>query len=172
MDMKSKIKTFKEICYICSKLQKQGKKVVFVHGFFDIMHKGHILLFNEAKKFSDILVIGVDSKRNSSVLKRSRKIMNSDKERAYVVANIIPVDYCFIMPSMSSKEVPNKNKPQFYTEIYKRLEPNVVASCLTSDKEGGLLRKEQAKSAGIKFVDIKLKFKISTSKIIDFFGFS
>ena len=38
-------------------LRKNGKRVVFTNGCFDILHPGHIKVFQEAKKYGEILVV-------------------------------------------------------------------------------------------------------------------
>ena len=35
------------------------KKIVMCHGVFDLLHLGHILHFEEAKKMGDILIVSV-----------------------------------------------------------------------------------------------------------------
>ena len=43
------------------KLQREGKKVVFTNGVFDILHIGHLTYLEEAKSMGDVLVVGVNS---------------------------------------------------------------------------------------------------------------
>ena len=45
--------------------KKQGKKIVFTNGCFDILHPGHVDLLARAKKLGDILVIGLNSDESS-----------------------------------------------------------------------------------------------------------
>jgi cytidyltransferase-like protein len=165
-----KLITFKQARKLSEGLKSAGKRTVFVHGFFDLIHIGHIKLFAEAKKRGDTLFVGVDSKFNSKILKRKRSILNSDKDRAFVISSVCYVDYCFVLPSMSKSEKLTEDKPVFYVDVYKKLQPDVVVSCMATDREGGLLRKQQAYSAGIKFINIKLRSRVSTSKMVIFFG--
>ena len=51
--IKNKIVTLNDLSNIRKKYL--NKKIVLVHGVFDIVHKGHIEYFREAKKFGDIL---------------------------------------------------------------------------------------------------------------------
>ncbi len=166
----NKIKKFEDICRICKKLHKDNKRVVFCHGFFDILHWGHISLFIRAKRLGDVLIVGVDSYANSITLKRPRELINTDKNRINVISYITPVDYCFVMPTINHNKTPSRNQPEFYTDIYKTLKPDIVASCLATDSDGGLLRIKQAKFARIRFVNIKLKDDLSTSKIVDYYS--
>ena len=40
-------------------LKRKGKKIVLVHGVFDLVHLGHIYYFQEAKSNGDILVVSI-----------------------------------------------------------------------------------------------------------------
>jgi rfaE bifunctional protein nucleotidyltransferase chain/domain len=40
-------------------LSKEGKKIVYCHGCFDLIHPGHIKHFQAAKKMGDVLVVTV-----------------------------------------------------------------------------------------------------------------
>ena len=55
--IKNKIVTLNDLSNIRKKYL--NKKIVLVHGVFDIVHKGHIEYFREAKKFGDILIASV-----------------------------------------------------------------------------------------------------------------
>ena len=41
-------------------LKKEGKKIVFTNGCFDILHVGHTRYLREAKKEGDILILAKD----------------------------------------------------------------------------------------------------------------
>ena len=41
------------------KLRRNKKKIGLVHGVFDIIHVGHLLYFEEAKKKVDFLIVSV-----------------------------------------------------------------------------------------------------------------
>ena len=55
----SKIINFKNIASLRKNLNK--KKIVMCHGVFDLLHLGHIIHFEEAKKMGDILIVSVTS---------------------------------------------------------------------------------------------------------------
>ena len=44
--------------------KKNGKKVVFTNGCFDILHIGHVTYLNEAKRQGHILIVGVNSDKS------------------------------------------------------------------------------------------------------------
>ena len=55
----SKIINFKNIASLRKKFKQ--KKIVMCHGVFDLLHLGHIIHFEEAKKMGDILIVSVTS---------------------------------------------------------------------------------------------------------------
>ncbi|MBP7101529.1 MAG: adenylyltransferase/cytidyltransferase family protein, partial [Leptotrichiaceae bacterium] len=68
-EMKNKIKKF----------QKNGKKVVFTNGVFDILHVGHLTYLEEARELGDILVVGVNSDDSVKVNKGDKRPINNEK---------------------------------------------------------------------------------------------
>lgn len=84
-----------ELKKICGRLAGQGRKIVFTNGCFDILHKGHVRYLRQARKLGDVLVVGLNSDRSVSLLKPGRPI-NSEKDRAEVLASLCMVDYVTI----------------------------------------------------------------------------
>jgi cytidyltransferase-like protein len=59
----------KEILSKILKLKKNGKKVVFTNGCFDILHSGHIKVLKECSRLGDIVVVGLNSDGSVKKLK-------------------------------------------------------------------------------------------------------
>nr|HPK40573.1 adenylyltransferase/cytidyltransferase family protein [Candidatus Cloacimonadota bacterium] len=59
MYSKEKIKSLEELVQLRHTFSNQ--KVVFTNGCFDIIHAGHVLYLEEAKKCGDILILGLNS---------------------------------------------------------------------------------------------------------------
>ncbi len=73
--------------------KKQGKKVVFTNGCFDILHSGHVDLLARAKQLGDILVIGLNS--DESVKNQGKgedRPFNTYEARAFVLSHLESVD--------------------------------------------------------------------------------
>ncbi|MCX8058758.1 MAG: D-glycero-beta-D-manno-heptose 1-phosphate adenylyltransferase [Spirochaetes bacterium] len=70
-----------------------GKKVVFTNGCFDILHKGHLILLSECKKFGDILVVALNSDLSVRKLKGSNRPINAIEDRMFILASIFFVDF-------------------------------------------------------------------------------
>ena len=89
----SHIKTFDEIKKLSAKLKKQGKKVVFTNGCFDILHVGHVKYLQEAKSYGDVLIVGLNSDKSVRRLKGENRPVNTEDDRAYILASLKAVDY-------------------------------------------------------------------------------
>ena len=90
------IKTWDEIPSIINQLKTKDKKIVFTNGCFDILHLGHIKYLEAAKKFGDILIIGLNSDGSVKRLKGKDRPINSQEDRAYILASFEVVDYVVI----------------------------------------------------------------------------
>ena len=73
-----------------SKLNENGKVVVFTNGCFDIIHKGHTTLLNQARQLGDFLIVGLNSNESVSNLKGQGRPINSEEKRS---GNLLKLDY-------------------------------------------------------------------------------
>ena len=53
-----KLKTAADLTRVLRKLQREGRKVVFTNGCFDLLHYGHAKYLQEAKRHGDRLIVG------------------------------------------------------------------------------------------------------------------
>ena len=88
--------TLDQLLPLLEKERKKGKKIVTTNGVFDVFHSGHVEGLEEAKKFGDILVVGVNSDICVKRLKGENRPIVSEKDRLRVVASINVVNYAFI----------------------------------------------------------------------------
>lgn len=72
---------------------RQNKRVVFTNGCFDIIHVGHIKYLQESKAQGDILVVGINTDASVKRLKGEGRPVNTDADRAEVLAALASVDY-------------------------------------------------------------------------------
>ncbi len=90
------IKNFNEITQITYELKAKNRKIVFTNGCFDILHLGHIKYLEKAKSLGDTLIIGLNSDRSVSALKGDDRPINSQNDRAYILAALEVVDHVVI----------------------------------------------------------------------------
>lgn len=78
------------------RLRKQGKKVVFTNGTFDIVHRGHVEYLAKAKMLGDVLIVGLNSDASIRRIKGPKRPINPNTDRAAVLSALASVDYvCF-----------------------------------------------------------------------------
>jgi D-beta-D-heptose 7-phosphate kinase/D-beta-D-heptose 1-phosphate adenosyltransferase len=88
-----RIITMSDMMAIRRRLRKNGKKVVFTNGVFDIVHVGHLSLFEKAKKLGDALIVAINSDASVRRLKGESRPVTPFRDRARLVAALRPVDY-------------------------------------------------------------------------------
>lgn len=105
------IKNFKEIAIISSELRNKGKKIIFSNGCFDLIHVGHIKYLSKAKSFGDILIVGLNSDSSVTSLKGENRPINTELDRAYILAAIEAVDYVVIFKEETPLKLIQNIKP-------------------------------------------------------------
>jgi D-beta-D-heptose 7-phosphate kinase/D-beta-D-heptose 1-phosphate adenosyltransferase len=71
---------------------RQGLRVGFTNGCFDLIHPGHISLLKEAKRSCDRLIVALNSDRSVRRLKGPSRPLQGEEARAYVLAAMTDVD--------------------------------------------------------------------------------
>lgn len=72
---------------------------IFVNGTFDILHSGHISLFNTAKNLGDFLFVAIDSDERVKLLKGKDRPFNNQYTRKIILENLKPIDIVKIFNS-------------------------------------------------------------------------
>jgi rfaE bifunctional protein nucleotidyltransferase chain/domain len=87
-----KIYSFAGIVEQTKQWKKEGKKIVFTNGVFDLLHKGHIFSLTQAAKEGEVLIIGLNSDSSLKRLKGDSRPINDQDARALLLAAISLVD--------------------------------------------------------------------------------
>lgn len=74
-------------------LRRQGKRIVFTNGCFDLIHPGHVRYLRAARKLGDVLVVGLNSDASVRRLKGPRRPLVTQGARAEVLSALEMVDY-------------------------------------------------------------------------------
>lgn len=102
--MKNNLLSIKEMSIKCKKLRQNGKKIVFTNGCFDILHLGHISLFEKAKSLGDILIVAINSDKSLKGLKGPKRPLVNQKDRAKILLSLKAVDYIVIFNEQTPYE--------------------------------------------------------------------
>lgn len=151
-----KILSLKQAQKISQNLKSQGKTLVLVGGCFDILHLGHIKFLEKAKKAGDSLFIALESDNNVKRRKGEDRPINSQKERAGILASLRPVDYVILLPDMRGFDA--------YFDLVKKIGPNLIA--VTQNDYHLKEKRQQAQKIGAKVLVVTPFLKTnSTTKI-------
>lgn len=112
--MSLKILSFNEAISKIKELKSKGKKVGLCHGGFDLLHPGHIIHFESAKKLCDILFVSVTSDRFVGSRKGTGRPVFPEQLRAYSIAVLEMVDYVVVTDFAKGVEVIEQLQPNYY----------------------------------------------------------
>lgn len=73
--------------------KKQGKKIVFTNGCFDILHRGHLTYLKRAKELGDYLIVAVNSDDSVKRLKGEQRPINTAADRMLMLSSLKFVDW-------------------------------------------------------------------------------
>jgi len=139
---------------IAETLRRENKRIVFTNGCFDLLHVGHMYLLREAKKFGDILVVGLNSDTSVRQLKGDGRPIVSEQDRAEAIAALESVDYLVVF----SEPDP--------LELLRAIRPNVLVK--GSDYQPSeVVGAELLASYGGEVRLIPLRQGISTSRLVE-----
>jgi D-glycero-beta-D-manno-heptose 1-phosphate adenylyltransferase len=93
-------------------LKRQGKRVVFTNGCFDLLHPGHTRYLAEARKLGDALLVAVNSDRSVRAIKGPGRPIIPEAERAEVLAALESVDYVTVFDDLTPQAVIARMLPQ------------------------------------------------------------
>ena len=92
--------------------KSKGLSICFTNGCFDLLHLGHITYLDEAAKYADVLLVGVNSDRSVKALEKSpERPINDETSRAKVVAALESVDGVVIFDEDTPLELIKKSTP-------------------------------------------------------------
>lgn len=72
--------------------QKEGLRVGFTNGCFDILHIGHVTYLNEARQRCDKLVMALNHDQSVRILKGPERPVNNENARAGVIGALASID--------------------------------------------------------------------------------
>jgi rfaE bifunctional protein nucleotidyltransferase chain/domain len=97
----NKIKTTSELKEQVRQARADGKSTVLTNGCFDLIHVGHVRCLEEAKGKGDILIVAINSDASVGALKGAGRPLQSESERAEILAAFECVDFVVIFDSLT-----------------------------------------------------------------------
>src|SRR6201999_3921041 len=91
--------------------RKQGLRIGFTNGCFDILHPGHVKVLTAARGACDRLVVGLNSDASVKRLKGDGRPVQNEAARAEVLAALEAVDLVAIFEEDTPLELIKRIKP-------------------------------------------------------------
>jgi D-beta-D-heptose 7-phosphate kinase/D-beta-D-heptose 1-phosphate adenosyltransferase len=94
--------------------RRQGKRIVFTNGCFDLIHPGHVRYLGAAKRLGEVLVVAINSDASVRRVKGPNRPLVRERDRCEVVAALEMVDYVTVF---------NEDTPY---DLIKAVQPDVL----------------------------------------------
>ncbi len=117
-------------------LKKDGKKIVFTNGVFDIIHRGHVAYLNEAKALGDFLIVGLNADASVKRLKGDSRPVNKENDRKFVMENLKAVDGVIIFTEDTPLNLISKIIPDILVKGGDWKEDQIVGSDIVKQNGG------------------------------------
>jgi rfaE bifunctional protein nucleotidyltransferase chain/domain len=148
-----KIVSQDELILLITREKRNGRRVVFTNGCFDILHPGHVRCLAAARALGDLLVVGVNSDSSVRGNKGPERPLVPQNDRAEVLAALGSVDYVTIFDEPTPRG----------------LIARVLPSVLVKGADWGLgevVGREEVEAAGGRVASIPLAPGYSTTRLL------
>ena len=98
------------------RVRASGRKVVVTNGCFDILHAGHVAYLEAARNQEDLLLVGLNSDDSVRSLKGPGRPLNSQSDRAVVLAALEAVDAVVIFTETRATHFLRVAQPDVYVK--------------------------------------------------------
>lgn len=94
-----------ELILLTAREKRNGRRVVFTNGCFDLLHPGHVRCLAQARALGDVLVVAINSDRSVRGNKGADRPLVPQQDRAEVLAALASVDYVTIFDEPTPREL-------------------------------------------------------------------
>jgi len=98
------------------RLRIAKKRLAVTNGCFDILHAGHVTYLEAARNHADALLVGVNSDDAVRGLKGPGRPVNSEADRAFVLAALQSVDGVYIFRERDATKFLETVQPDLYVK--------------------------------------------------------
>ena len=133
---------------------RNGRRVVFTNGCFDLIHPGHIRSLEQARALGDCLVVGLNSDASVRGLKGPARPVLSENDRAAILAALAAVDFVVLFDRPTPRE------------LLARLRPDILVKGADWNIET-IAGREEVEAGGGRVVSVALEPGFSTTSLVD-----
>jgi rfaE bifunctional protein nucleotidyltransferase chain/domain len=133
--------------------RREGRRVVFTNGVFDILHPGHVRYLQQARALGDLLIIGLNSDASVRRNKGPERPINNEAERGEILEALECVDAVTVF----DEETP--------AEIIRAIQPDILVKG-ADWAEDAIVGRDTVEARGGRVVRIPIERGYSTTEII------
>ncbi len=85
--------------------RREGKKVVFTNGCYDILHPGHIRLLESARSLGDLLILALNTDASVARLKGPSRPLLPERDRVALALGLEAVDAVTVFDEDTPREL-------------------------------------------------------------------
>lgn len=149
-----RVVTQEELIVAVAERKRNGERVVFTNGCFDLLHPGHVRLLEQARERGDVLVVGLNSDASVRGNKGAGRPVIGEAERAEILAALECVDYVALF---------DEPTPQ---QIIARVLPDVLVKGADWGADE-IVGRAEVESAGGRVEQVELEPGWSTTEILE-----
>jgi len=148
-----KIVSQDELIPLIAREKRNGRRVVFTNGCFDLLHPGHVRCLAEARALGDLLVVAINSDSSVRGNKGPERPLVPQNDRAEVLAALSSVDYVTIFDEPTPRD------------LIARVLPSVLVKG-ADWAPNEVVGREQVEAAGGRVISIPLAPGYSTTRLL------
>jgi D-beta-D-heptose 7-phosphate kinase / D-beta-D-heptose 1-phosphate adenosyltransferase len=107
-----KIVTAARAVKLIAEHRRQGEKIVFTNGCFDLLHVGHVSHLAEAAALGDVLVVAINSDASVRRLKGPGRPVIGESDRAAMLAALACVRYVIVFDDQTPRRLLETIRPE------------------------------------------------------------
>jgi D-beta-D-heptose 7-phosphate kinase/D-beta-D-heptose 1-phosphate adenosyltransferase len=132
--------------------KRDGKRVVFTNGCYDVLHPGHVRLLEQARSLGDVLILALNSDESIRRLKGPARPLFPLEQRARVVC---------ALEAVNAVTAFDEDTPR---ELIAAVLPDILVK--GADWSHFIAGREEVEAAGGKVMTIPLEQGFSTTNIV------
>jgi len=101
---------------IVADLRRSKRRIVWTNGCFDLLHAGHVLYLEQARRLGDVLIVGLNSDQSARLIKGPGHPAVPQQQRALVLAGLAAVDYVIIFEQPTPLHLIDAIRPEVYAK--------------------------------------------------------
>lgn len=107
----AKILSDDELVIALERERRDGNKIVFTNGCFDLLHAGHLQILGFSRAQGDVLVVGLNSDRSVRELKGPDRPVYNAGDRARLLAALEMVGYVVVFDDLRAEQIIRRVRP-------------------------------------------------------------